>query len=136
MGSDDCARVLLLAEHAGEACGSAARRWPPGAPTGPFPAVLGAFYRAGADQTPTAVHVAPGGPGPWLALVRRGVGPLAELTVHTIPAGSWITAVALAMTVLGTDPAAARTAAAPSVPTAKPTWPPDRTPRARSAAAA
>ncbi|MEV6683604.1 hypothetical protein AB0N09_43235 [Streptomyces erythrochromogenes] len=66
---------------------------------------MGGFYRAGADRTPTVVHVAPGGRGPWLVRVRRAVGLLAGLSVHTTPAGSWTAAVALAMTVLGTDPA-------------------------------
>ncbi|MDA5283703.1 hypothetical protein [Streptomyces sp. Isolate_45] len=103
---DDCARVLLLAEHAGGGLRvRRARCWPPDAPTGPLVAALGALYRAGADQTPTAVHVAPGGRGPWLDTVRRAVGPLAELTVHTAPAADWTAAAALAMAVLDADPA-------------------------------
>ncbi|MCX4547223.1 hypothetical protein [Streptomyces sp. NBC_01565] len=106
VGPDDCARVLLLAEHAGGGLRvRRARSWPPGARTGPVLVALGALYRAGADQAPTAVHVAPGGRGPWLDLVRRAVGPLAQLTVHTAPAADWPAVAALAMAALGTDPA-------------------------------
>ncbi|MEU4955620.1 hypothetical protein ACFYN3_42075 [Streptomyces lavendulae] len=106
VGWHDCARVLLLAEHAGGGLRvRRARCWFPGGPTVLLLAALGVLYRVGADHTPMAVCVAPGGWGPWLVLVCRAVGPLAGLTVHTAPAADWTAPAALGMAVLGADPA-------------------------------
>ncbi|MEV6683015.1 hypothetical protein AB0N09_40065 [Streptomyces erythrochromogenes] len=106
VAADDSARVVLLAGHASGAVRiRRARSWPPDAAPAVVLAALAGLYRAGADRAPTAVHVSPGGGRPWLALVRRSVGPLAELTVHSAAAPGWPDVVAMAMAALGADPA-------------------------------
>lgn len=106
VAADDSARVVLLAERASGAVRiRRARSWPPDAAPAAVLASLAGLYRAGADRAPTAVHVSPGGGRPWLDLVRRAVGPMAELTVHSSAAPGWADVVAIGMRALGTDPA-------------------------------
>ncbi|MGW7674268.1 hypothetical protein ACWGJX_45635 [Streptomyces sp. NPDC054775] len=109
--ADDGVRLLLLGEHAGTGIVSVRRAqyWAAGMAAEAVVAAVGAAYRTAAGQAPTTVHTAHTEPGPGSlapAVIRRAIGPLAELTTHDAPAtadGGWPTAVRYALTGLNPD---------------------------------
>ncbi|MER6434486.1 hypothetical protein ABT272_43820 [Streptomyces sp900105245] len=79
-------RLLLLAEHADTGAVSLHRAqcWPASTAAGQITAAVGAAYRTATGQAPTSVHAMHAQPGSlWPALIRRAIGPLADLTTHT-----------------------------------------------------
>ncbi|WP_435280147.1 hypothetical protein [Streptomyces sp. 1222.5] len=103
-------RLLLLAEHADTGVVSVRRAqcWPASTAAGQIAAAVGAAHRAATGQAPTSVHVMHAQPGGlWPALIRRAIGPLANLTTHT-PSPSpvrWASLVRYALAGLDTDQA-------------------------------
>jgi hypothetical protein len=82
----DGVRLLLLAEHAGTGVISMSRAqcWSASAAAGEIAAAVGVAYRTATRQGPTSVHAVHTQPGGlWPALIRRALGPLANITVHT-----------------------------------------------------
>ncbi|MFE9499883.1 hypothetical protein [Streptomyces collinus] len=79
-------RLLLLAEHADTGVVSVRRAqcWPASTAAGQIVAAIGAAYRTATAQAPISVHVMHAQPGGlWPALIRRAIGPFADLTTHT-----------------------------------------------------
>jgi hypothetical protein len=99
-------RLLLLDQRAsGTVTLRRARCWPAPAPPGAVLAAVGAAYRNHSTRAPTSVHLAHNGTaGPWPGLLRRAVGPLAEVTDHAPAEVGWSGAARLGLAVLGIDP--------------------------------